>query len=177
MCEDMEGGPSSCTAGMDIWVALRCPGEAQAWLQAGTWRRTHHHALQVWISGLLLCVLEEALACVRGHGGGPTIVHCRYGYLGCSHVSWGRLRPVCGDMEEDPSSCAAGMDIWVAVICPGRKLKPGCGDMEEDPSSYTAGMEIWVALMCPGGGSSVDAVIRSKTHHRVLHILYTEFAA
>ena len=67
----------------------------------------------------LLCVLEEAQAWVRGHGGGPIIVHCRYGYLGCCYVSWRRPRPVCEDMEEDLSSCSAGMDIWVALMCPG----------------------------------------------------------
>ena len=31
----------------------------------------------------LLCVLEEAQAWMRGHGGGPIIVHCRYGYRVC----------------------------------------------------------------------------------------------
>ena len=77
---------------------------------------------------------------------------------------------MCEDMEGGPSSCTAGMVIWVAVICPGRKLKPGCGDMEEDPSSCTAGMDIWVALMCPGGGSGLCARTWRRTHHRALQV-------
>ena len=60
----MKQGPSSCTAGMDTVFAAVCLGGGPG-VDAGTWNRTHHRTLQVWIPCLLLCVLEEATARVR----------------------------------------------------------------------------------------------------------------
>ena len=82
----MEEDPSSCTAGMDIVFTLVCP-EGGPGPGEGTWRRTHHRALQVWMPCLLLCVLKEDQGRVSGHGGGPIIVNSRYGYRVYSCVS------------------------------------------------------------------------------------------
>ena len=198
MCEDMEEDLSSCTAGIDIWVPLMCLG-GDSGLCAGTWRRTHHRALQVWISGLLLCVLgrlrpvcedmeEDLSSCTAGmdiwvplmclgggsglcagHGGGPIIVHCRYGYLGCSYVSWGGSG-LCARTWRRTYHRA--LQVWISglLLCVLGSLRPVCEDMEEDPSSYTAGMDTVFATVCPGGSSDLGMGIWSRDHHRALQL-------
>ena len=95
----------------------------------------------------LLCVLEEAEAWVRGHGGGPIIVHCRYGYHVCYGVSWRRPRHGCGDMEQDPSSYTAGMDTVFATVCPGGSSDLGTGILSRD---HHRALQVWIRclLLC-----------------------------
>ena len=71
-------------------------------------------------------------------------------------------------MEEDLSSCIAGMGTMFAAVCSGGG--PGVDAGTWHPSSYTAGMDTVFATVCPGGSSDLGTGIWSRDYHRALQV-------